>query len=200
MKTSKRRTAGILRILRDEIDHLGQFIVLAEEAQQRLAWLSEDHRAVFAGIYRASWRALLIGLAGLLSTDQESITIDYLLEHARNHPYDFEEFSNQAVQERVKDARSELLSLSDLESRLRAFRDRKLAHVDRKHVNDPEKMNNLHLESDEVSKALELVESVVNGFNVMFHGEAVPFLERRWLYRSALNEILTAVNSQVSGK
>lgn len=169
---------------------LGRFEVLAEMAIKAGAKGEESRQAILSGLYQASWRALLIGLAGLLSTDQESITLCYLLDLAGNHPHDFARWTPEQVQAEVRSSRQSLAALDDFEERLRALRDRRLAHLDRKHINEPETFSDLTIRLLEAQEVLKFIERTVRDFHLAFYDEDVLFDDHKRRSRVGLDQLI----------
>jgi hypothetical protein len=195
----RKRIAEALEILRAELLDLGCFFVLTEKTGQEADQLGAAQAEVFPSVHQAAWRALLIGLAGLLSTDQESITLVYLLDLATNHPYGFNEVSPDELRTVVDKARGELRSYSYLEQRLRAIRDRRLAHVDRKLINEPELVGKLQIGIVEAGEVLNLIEAIVEELYFAFHGERLSFEAQRQVFGAALDDLLIVSTNKKAG-
>ncbi len=133
-------------------------------------------------IVESAWRSLLLRLAGLLSNDQESITLSYLLDLASNHPYSFKCSKPQSVRALIELGRKELTEIDEIEQKLRSERDRKLAHLDRKLINEPDSFTEISVDFEETSQALQTAEQIVSRFFLAFHGEKVDFSELRNLF------------------
>lgn len=189
MRARTERIAKALQVLNQEVGALGHFYVLLETIHAARGRFSESEMPAIEGIFQASWRALLIGLAGMLSTDQESITIRYLLDIANNHPYDFKNYPPEMVKDVVKRARSRLDALEDLEFRLRALRDRRLAHLDRKLVNDSSFLGDAEITMEDCIKILDTIEDAVGLFNEAFYGERPEFSAQRLELKSSLESL-----------
>jgi hypothetical protein len=190
MKASRVQIAKVLEVLRLELAYLGRCYVFIEQMVSQ-SELRDDHELfVETYIHEASWRGLLIGLAGMLSTDQESITLGYLMDLASNHPYDFKYCSAEQLKNKVDQARKSLESLDKVESRLRAIRDRRLAHVDRKLINEPEAMHSLKISNSEAHEVLLVIEEVFSTFYRAFHGEEIALQTERHNFQMALDEAI----------
>jgi hypothetical protein len=196
MKERKRRTAAVLRSLYTEVESLGQLYVLVEVAQKTRSLLPAEEAHVLEPIQLAGWSALIIGIAGLFSTDQESITVSYLLDLASNHPYDFTHLAPEQVGNAVEKSRREIESVADLVDRIRTIRDRRLAHLDRKHVNEPQTMNDVKLGLEEAGVALKVAEKIIRQFSEAFNLELGDFDQSQADYRLALSRLLSVSDDQ----
>jgi hypothetical protein len=191
-----KRFVKTLDLLSREVQELGKYLVIVETIEQQSADWDDASSTTMDPISRASWRALLLGLAGLLSNDQESITVAYLIDLADNHPYGFNNLSPSEVKQLVLLVRNELHSIRDLEARLRSVRDRKLAHLDRKHINEPARMINRQIETSEIGTALEVVENIVDRFLRGCDMKTVDFGQLKRSYRGRLDNLLNSTLHQ----
>ena len=195
MQGHKRRIGAALRILCLEAHTLGKFQVVVETITD-----PDDHGLEmkideFSPIKEACWRALLIGLAGMLSTDQESITLNYLLDLADNHPHDFDNVEPEALKHLVARGRGELKAIGDLENRLRSLRDRRLAHLDRKQVNEPDGIGLGNIDVEELALGLAVVEEVLERLAGAFGLKCGSLKHSKANYRISLSQALTRVGT-----
>jgi hypothetical protein len=190
MSSHKSRIEAVLRVLCLEAQTLGKFHVVVEtitDVDQHGIEIKLDE---YSPIKEACWRALLIGLAGMLSTDQESITLKYLLDLADNHPYDFENVEPEALKRLVARGRAELDAIEDLENRLRSLRDRRLAHLDRKYVNEPNRGDPGNIGVEGLAQGLVVVEKVLDSFARAFGLDYDSFKRSKANYRASLSRAL----------
>jgi hypothetical protein len=84
----------------------------------------------------ATLREAILGITRLTDENPESINFKLLLDMAENHP---RLFRHSPVEARtlVESNRLRLANLDPILKALRPVRDRELAHLDRKHLNDP---------------------------------------------------------------
>lgn len=186
-RSTRNRTGDALRILADETALLGRFYVLVEKSQTVKYFGGQAHAKLILPVYQSSRRSLLIGLAGMLSTDQESITLEYLLDLAVNHPYDFEHASPDQLKAQTEAARSRLGVLGGVEEKLRAMRDRRLAHLDRKLINEPGSMQQLDISLAECDPILRAIEVIVDDFYAAYYGERWNFSAMKTSYADSID-------------
>jgi hypothetical protein len=175
---------------------LGQLYVLVDVIGQAKDLLSSKEAHILEPIQIAAWRTLIIGLAGMYSTDQESITVSYLLDLASNHPYDFKHATPQKVKYAVEKSRAEIESVGDFGERMRTIRDRRLAHLDRKHVNEPQSMIDIQLSIEEAGTALTIVETIIRRFSEASGLELAEFDQSKAEYKSSLTRLLKNFDDQ----
>lgn len=194
MSRSKGRTEAILEFIRDEVTQLGRYLILLEMLDSDQAMKDSSPQAALTTIRQAVWMSLLIGLAGLISTDSESITLQYLIDHANNHPYDYDDVSSDQVGRAVEEAMRQIRALEQAEIRLRVLRDRRLAHIDRKHINDPESMRTLRFSKEEAVEVLMQIESILNRFHKLYFSESVPFEAFRSSMKTECDELFAVMS------
>ena len=194
-RLTQRHTAETLQILCNEAVELGRFYSLAARAQPYRNGTAGRPQQVLESIFQSSWRSLLIGLAGMLSTDQESITLSYLLDLAENHPYDFKHATPDTVKNQTSAARDRLAEFTVLEQRLRIIRDRRLAHLDRKLINEPEVVNDFVVSLDQCREILRSIEKIIEDLYAAFYGKHKDFDA----LKAAFTEGLEAIFKQHKG-
>lgn len=190
MKASGKQIRAAMNVLSREVEVLGRFHSIAERAGLALEALDSGRDPVLEAVYEASQRSLLIGLAGVLSTDQESITLSYLLDLASNKPYSFNAAAPERVKQVAETGRRLLESIDSVETRLRSVRDRRLAHLDRKMINDPSLYTESRLDFEETSAALATVEQVLSPLLAAFHGVSPDFATLRQDFELTLDRLL----------
>ncbi|MBN1266704.1 MAG: hypothetical protein JXA25_14505 [Anaerolineales bacterium] len=104
--------------------------------------------AVLAVTTEACLQAGILGLARLTIPDKESVTIWYLLDFLRNHPQLFPDISRTKLITLREEMQQTIQAHEELLKKVQHWRDRSLAHRDRKWINNPE-----HLASSELSPA-----------------------------------------------
>jgi hypothetical protein len=190
MKSSAHQIDDLLQILRKEVETLGRFYVIVQRLSETLDDAEETSARGLHVVHEAAWRSLLIGLAGLLSNDQESITLSYLLDLANNHPHSFKYSEQQAVTEVIKLGREKLAEIDRVEQKLRVERDRRLAHLDRKLINESELFGEAFVELNDAFTALSTTERIVSELYRAFYGKKIHFSEQRDLFTFQFEHVL----------
>ncbi len=114
-------------------------------------------------------RESLLSLAKLAISEKESITIDYLLNCALEVPSKgFRNATRAEVESSVLEHRNQLEALAPLIDDLKMQRDRVLAHLDRKHVNEPEVMSTIQINLAEIERAFEIFGGIINTYRRYF--------------------------------
>ena len=116
----------------------------------------------FEVVEEACRREALLSLAKLLIAEGESISIDYLLNCALEVPSRvFQQATRDEILESVLENRQQIGELAPLAEQLKAQRDRLLAHLDRKHVNEPEVLEFEPLETELVIGTFEKLGEII---------------------------------------
>jgi hypothetical protein len=85
--------------------------------------------------YQACVESAILALARLTIAHKDSISVHYLLNCAYHSPSAFPKDERPAVKEAVGEHRALLQDIQPLVDRVKAYRDRAIAHLDKKHVN-----------------------------------------------------------------
>src|SRR5262249_13169084 len=94
-------------------------------------------RYFFARTYEACLRESLISFSKVVMADQDSINIEYLLNCALESPQAFSRITKGDLRKMVMRHRGQLNAFQPLFENVKVQRDRILAHLDRKHINNP---------------------------------------------------------------
>jgi hypothetical protein len=100
-------------------------------------------RYFFLSVYAACIESTILALARLVIEHADSVTIGYLLNCAFNNPSDFAYADKETVQSSVAEHRKQLDNIANLVESVRTHRDLTIAHLDRKHVNQPGAIDSL---------------------------------------------------------
>jgi len=85
--TSARRLGRILALLKDEMTWAWSALEVARALEQRHAPAQASGLSAF--IHRAARQEAILAASRLISSDQESVTLHYLMDHVRHHPQIF---------------------------------------------------------------------------------------------------------------
>jgi hypothetical protein len=116
----------------------------------------------FYATYLACLHQSILTLSKLVSHDGDSTTIQYLLNLAEATPNVFPEATCEQVLASVNNCRSALDGLSPTIDNVKKHRDKKIAHLDRAHINDPEKMRAMAIYMPDIVACYEKVAEVLN--------------------------------------
>lgn len=117
----------------------------------------------------ATLRETILGITRLTDDDPESINFKLLLNMAGNHPRILQ---NSSIDPRtlVETNRLRLANLDPLLKALRPVRDRELAHLDRKHVNDPSAVFPQSIQVQELAQCVDILTDILSDLWQALHG------------------------------
>lgn len=125
-------------------------------------------RYFFAGAYEACLRESVISFSKIVTPDQDSITIEYLLNCALQAPRAFPWTTKADLQKLVARHREQLVTFQPLLENVKVQRDRILAHLDRKHINDPAAVFAEPTDMAEVERCFGVLLGIVNDYKGVF--------------------------------
>lgn len=166
MTTTLEKTKSILDHLSDLLSHGWLYYFCGKSldeaySKNRIA----SSRFFFMGCYYACLNETILAISKLFIEHSDSITIYYLLNHAKANPKTFPNASAKDVILAVKKHGDKLRKFDELKSTLKFQRDRKLAHFDRKHINNPsEILSNPELDMNEVEECYREIHRTINTF------------------------------------
>lgn len=119
----------------------------------------------FEVVEEACRREALLSLAKLLIAEGESISIDYLMNCALEVPSRvFHQATRDEIIESVRENRQQIEEMAPLAEQLKARRDRRLAHLDRKHINEPDALEFEPLDMELVIKSFEKLGDIIQAY------------------------------------
>lgn len=151
------RIAQEIQAARGEGDLAGaaQFLSIVQEACTREAYLS---------------------LAKLGTAEGESITLEYLLNVAGQVPSrSFPLATREEIDRSVAVQRGQLEQLAPLMDDLKMRRDRILAHLDRKHINEPEVVAPESMETEQIEACFLVFLGILNTYRRYFGSAQLSF-------------------------
>ena len=167
--TSARRLGRILALLKDEMTWAWSALEVARALEQRHDPAQASGLSAF--IHRAARQEAILSASRLISSDQESVTLHYLMDHVRHHPQIFRGASPGELDRLLARWDQDWLEWREFATRLRAYRDRRLAHLDRKALNEPEAFSSIEISLEDLSGLLEFVQDQVGAIYGLYHNK-----------------------------
>lgn len=130
MSTSRHKLRQIVGVLSDQLAW-GRAALLAARQIDRAG----REGAFPTTVYDACVESALLALARLLVAHKDAISVTYLLNCAYHSPSAFPLPEREAVAEAVGRHRALLAEMQPLIDRVKDYRDRTIAHLDKKYVN-----------------------------------------------------------------
>jgi hypothetical protein len=174
MAKSKIRLAQIMeRICEEEVQIRRYLEIYRFLDEQKKSEQFERGPAFFTTIGDAAWREAILGITRLTDDDPESINFKMLINMAENHPRVLR-YSQVGARELVEINRLKLASLDPLLKSLRLVRDRALAHLDRKHLNDPVVVSPKVIPLQELAYCVNIFQTILSDIWLALQGEPMP--------------------------
>lgn len=193
MKTDQQdKIKDIFDYLCDELDRGNHFYQIAKTLQRAY----EGNRLVeapyfFLGAYDACMRESILSLAKLTVPDNNSITIDYLLNTVLQNRRAFKLAATNDIEMAVARHQKQLKELRPLIDSVKGQRDRVIAHLDRKHINDPSAILSNKVNMTEVGRCFEVLLQMVNTYKVYYDAVEFSFVLIERGVQSDVNYLIT---------
>jgi hypothetical protein len=127
-------------------------------------------------VQEACMREAYLSLAKLGITEGESITIEYLLNVASQVPSrSFPLATREGIDRSVATHRGQLEQLAPVMDDLKLQRDRVLAHLDRKHINEPEAVAPELVETQQIEVCFHVFLGILNTYRRYFGSAELSF-------------------------
>jgi hypothetical protein len=121
--------------------------------------------AFWTTTYDACVESALLAFARLAIAHKDSISVSYLLNCVQQSPSAFPVAEREAVMEGVAAHRALVAEIEPLVAQVREYRDRTIAHLDKKHVNHYYVMRSRPpVDLGEIDRALVLLFDVLNAY------------------------------------
>ncbi|MBE0411990.1 MAG: hypothetical protein IBX69_19860 [Anaerolineales bacterium] len=123
---------------------------------------------LLSGTYQACFNQALLSLAKLGIHERESVSIEYLLNCASQNTKAFRYASREQIEQKIESHRHLLQEKQPLFERVKVLRDRILAHLDRKHINEPGLFERLDVDFYEIGQCFEIFTEILNTYKGYF--------------------------------
>lgn len=179
MEDSPEKIKKILDLLYSQVGQGLAYFECAKSLHQAFAKSSLSRSSYFlAVVYYASLRESALALATMVEQrkNQSEITIHWLLTYAENSPSLFSDADYTEVRESAKRHRRQLQEHQTLIDNVLQHRDRILAHLDKKHVNDPESLlsNPAGINLIEMEQCFQVILEILD-FYMKYYGTGDDF-------------------------
>jgi hypothetical protein len=152
-------------------------------------------RSTLGATHEACVESAILAFARLAISHKDSISVEYLLNCAYHSPSAFPLPERAAVMEAVARHRALLHGLRPLVERVKDYRDRTIAHLDKKHVNHTDVVQSRPpVDLGEVERAFETLLEVINAYRGYLDQPALDVarlrseLSEEWAYLYGLAE------------
>jgi hypothetical protein len=197
IEMTSEKIKAVFDYLCDELDrgnHFFQIFKSLEEAYTDERIISSPY--FFAGVYDACLREAILSLAKLLVPDKESINIYYLLSIASQNPEVFPFIESNKVKDTVNKHQRLLEDLQIFIEELKGQRDQVVAHLDRKHINNPSKMLSNQINLTELEKSFDVLLQLVNTYMRYYDNRSFSFGIMESSVKQELDYILSLMEKE----
>ena len=165
MEITSEKIRAVFDYLCDELDrgnHFFQIFKALEESYRNSRLVGAPY--FFAGVYDACLREAILSLAKLLVLDKESINIYYLLNIATQNPEIFRFAESNKIKDTVTKHEILLENLQPFIDEVKGQRDQVIAHLDRKHINNPTKILSNQINLTEIDRSFDVLLQLVKTY------------------------------------
>jgi hypothetical protein len=122
-------------------------------------------RFFFMGCYNACLNESILSLSKLFIGHQDSVSLPYLLDYARNNPKSFSLSTEARVIETVNESEMRLKQFDSLKQIIKFNRDKSLAHIDLQHITNPsEILKRSNINMNDVEACFREIHKIINSF------------------------------------
>jgi hypothetical protein len=163
MSTSRHKLSEIVTYLSSQLTHGWSALWVAEQiARADRASELLSAQSLFSAAYEACVESAILALARLAIAHRSSMSVDYLLNCIYHSPSAYPVPKRAAVAEAVAQHRALLEDLRPLVDRVKDYRDRAIAHLDKRHVNQRDEVHaHPPVELWEIDRAFELMRVIL---------------------------------------
>ncbi len=146
-----------------------------------------------ASVHMSCVQSSLLGFSNLMSDKKNEISVEYLFNMCNEKSLVLNGVSKEILSDTIQTHQKQLAALKPLIQQVKMWRDRSIAHLDRKYVNDYStiaKMQSVDMEN--VGKGLILLQDLINvyrkwlGMHLLGLQEAETSMISEWKYLAKL--------------
>lgn len=174
----------IVRILASQISVGWHYFVIAKfirEAYKKDR--IQGAHTIFANSYSACWDAAILSVTKVMDKQKDSLSLTYMLNcieaDANNYPL----LTEDELRKQISEHRQELHGLESKIPGIWEERDRIVAHLDRKHVNNPASVySNPPIELDELHSAIRTLRRILLIYNTQLEAGGISIDESKYIW------------------
>jgi hypothetical protein len=194
MANSKFKLRRILELICDSLSQTRRYLLIHQYvSKMNAAYPDLITPNFFSIVSEATLREAILGITRLMDNDQESINFKLLLDMVENHP----RILHNPVEDKtlVEINRRRLVGQDELLKSLRPIRDRELAHLDRKHINDPNAVAAIPIPIKDLYHCTEVLSEILADIWQAFHGTPFPGYEEEAMILRELESLRMTINN-----
>ena len=197
MANSRYRLRRILEIIHESLNRtkmsLAAYKYLSTQIESKPIKIASNF---FQTARKATFCEAVLGITRLSENDKEAINFKLLLDIVENHPRILP-YNLVGMESLVAYQREKLASLDPILQTLRPIRDRELAHLDRKHINDPQVVTTNTVPISDLSHCTEILSQILAEIWQTFYGVPYPGFEDEALISKELEALWTIIEDHL---
>lgn len=140
-------------------------------------------------VYVSCVEYTILGFSKLMSEKKDEISVGYLLNICNEKSVVFADVNRDEVSNMVQSHQKQLTELKTLVRQVKLWRDRAIAHLDRKHINDPPIIANMQpVDMEYIGESFILLQDIINvyrewlGMSLLLLQNAEKRMNGEWEY------------------
>jgi hypothetical protein len=122
-----------------------------------------QERYFLVSAYVSCVESALLGFSKLTSSKKDEVSVGYLLDMCDKEASAFTRVNQANVLSVVQEHQQRLVKLEPLVQQVKMWRDKAIAHLDRKHINDPSAIAKMQpVDMEEVGEGFILLQDIIN--------------------------------------
>lgn len=174
----------IVKILTSQISIGWHYFVIAKfirEAYEKDR--IKGAHTIFTNSYSACWDAAILSVTKVIDKQKGSLSLRYMLNCIEAVPSDYPGLGKTELSRQIDDHRQELQALEEKIAGIWDERDRIVAHLDRKQVNDPASVfSNPRLKLDDLHSAIRTLRRILLIYNTQLEAEGISIDENQYIW------------------
>lgn len=181
MSKSPHKLREIVQYLSDQLTRGWAALWVAQQIDgARQSGRLRNAHAFWGTTYEASVESAILALARLIVPHKDAISVEYLLNCVYQSPSAFPRPEREAVMRTVAQHRALLGAIGPLVDRVKNHRDRTIAHLDKRHVNQQDLLESQRpIDLDEIERAFGRILAVLNAYRVYLDQPSVQLADLR---------------------
>jgi hypothetical protein len=145
---------------------------------------------LLCGIYQACYNQVLLSLAKLGIYERESVSLEYLLNCASQNLKAFRYANRNELEMTIQRHRRLLAERKPFFDKVKAARDRVLAHLDSKHINDPEIFEHIQIQYEEIERAFKFLLETLNCYKGFYDRSSIDLSSSRLALNNDISKMV----------
>jgi hypothetical protein len=198
MNQVREKTDKIISSLRDQL--IQGWLSFHCAKNLHLAYTSNkiiSARYFFAVMFNLSKNETMLYFSKLFFSQRDSISLPFLLTHAKHNPRSFQNAIMDEIKKEVANDEKILDNLSDIGDQVKEQRDLTIAHLDRKHINNPKSiLMNPGVDMAKLESAYRTIFQILEKYSLFNDGPEHYILELEDTIKEHVDYLFAAMNAK----